>query len=98
MTDATVRLGGPSAFVRPGLEVAVGDWVATGELRVEAVLPRRTELVRQGAGDSTRRQVVAANVDVVFVVTSMNRDFNPRRVERYRWAHSRRGGRSAASS
>lgn len=75
-------LGAPSAFLRPGLEVAVGDWVATGE-RIVAVLPRRTALVRQSAGDRTRKQIVAANVDVVFVVTSMNRDFNPRRVERY---------------
>jgi ribosome biogenesis GTPase len=69
---------------------AVGDWVAldpgaAGERWViQRVLPRRTAVVRRSPGD--RRlpsQVLAANVDVVFVVTSMNADFNLRRLERY---------------
>lgn len=68
---------------------AVGDWVAVrmrgGEERatIHAVLPRRTRFSRRRAGSEVEEQVVAANVDTVFVVTSLNRDFNPRRIERY---------------
>ncbi|MCA9663160.1 MAG: GTPase RsgA, partial [Myxococcales bacterium] len=68
---------------------AAGDWVLVadnpggGMATVEALLPRRTRLIRQAAGRRTMPQVVAANVDTVFVVTTPNRDFNPRRVERY---------------
>ena len=68
---------------------AVGDWVELGGeatatiMTVNRVLPRRTALVRQAAGRLTRPQVIATNVDTVFCVTSLNRDFNPRRIERY---------------
>jgi ribosome biogenesis GTPase len=66
-----------------------GDWVAVaarpGERRavIHAVLPRRTAFVRKAAGDSLGEQVVAANLDTVFLVTSLNADFNLRRLERY---------------
>ncbi len=74
-----------------GLELpSVGDWVAVrpgggpgGRPAVVAVLPRRGVFARQSAGRKTSAQVVAANVDVVFVVTSLNREFNPRRLRRY---------------
>jgi ribosome biogenesis GTPase len=69
----------------------VGDWVAmAGALEqpahqlIQTVLPRRTALVRRAPGE--RRlpsQVLATNVDTVFVVTSVNADFNIRRLERY---------------
>lgn len=66
---------------------AVGDWVAvrtSGALAViEAVLPRATLLSRRRVGRASAEQVVAANVDVAFVVTSANRDFNLRRLERH---------------
>lgn len=69
---------------------AVGDWVAlrstpTHEVpaHVEAVLPRRTRFVRKTTWNHSTGQIVAANVDVVLVATSLNRDFNPRRIERY---------------
>lgn len=63
---------------------AVGDWVALGpDGRVEAILPRRSAFVRKQAGQRPEPQVVAANIDYVFVVTSANADFNPRRIERY---------------
>ena len=66
---------------------AVGDWVAVGEggggVRIHAVLPRRTAFSRRAAGDVTEEQVVAANVDIVFLVSGLDRDFNPRRIERY---------------
>jgi len=67
---------------------AVGDWVVArsrpGAERatIERVLQRRSAFTRRAAGQDVP-QVVAANVDVVLVVTSMNRDFNPRRLERY---------------
>ena len=66
---------------------AVGDWVAirTGGKRasIRAILPRRSCFARKAAGDPTQRQVVAANVDTVLLVTGLDGDFNPRRVERY---------------
>jgi ribosome biogenesis GTPase / thiamine phosphate phosphatase len=68
--------------------VAVGDWVAIGaadatDVVVEAILPRRTAFLRQAAGERAEPQAIAANVDRVFVVTAVDRDFNLRRVERY---------------
>jgi len=63
---------------------AVGDWVVVdAQHRIRRVLARRTHLVRQAAGPATAAQVSAANVDVVFVVTSANQDLSPRRIERY---------------
>ncbi len=68
---------------------AAGDWVLVrplpGEDRgtIVRTLDRRTKLSRQSAGESTGEQVLAANVDTVFVVSSLNREFNLRRIERY---------------
>jgi len=63
---------------------AVGDWVALGEgATIVAVYPRRTAIRRKRASKETKSQVIAANVDTVFVVTSLNADFNPRRLERF---------------
>ena len=74
----------------------VGDWVALepaadgadlsdgGHRLIQRVLPRRSSVVRRSPTDRRMpAQVLAANVDVVFVVTSMNADFNLRRLERY---------------
>lgn len=62
---------------------AVGDWVALSpEGRVEALLPRTSCFVRKAASRD-EPQVIAANIDRVFVVTSANSDFNLRRLERY---------------
>ena len=63
---------------------AVGDWVAIdASPRIIAVLPRKSAFVRKVAAARTEPQVVAANIDRVFIVTSANSDFNPRRIERY---------------
>jgi ribosome biogenesis GTPase len=68
---------------------AVGDWVLARPLRGEAkavihrVLPRRTKLSRKTAGTQIAEQIIVANVDTVFVVASLNRDLNARRIERY---------------
>ena len=68
---------------------AVGDWVALRQTpmertgTVEAVLPRRSKFSRKAAGEVTQEQVVAANIDTVFLVMGLDRDYNPRRLERY---------------
>jgi len=62
---------------------AVGDWVLSRNGIIHAVLPRRTRFSRQAAGGRTVEQVVAANVDEVFVVMGLDPDFNLRRLERY---------------
>ena len=65
----------------------VGDWIAVVDgadrASIQQVLERRTTLLRRAAGTMREPQVVAANVDVFFVVTTANRDFNERRLERY---------------
>ncbi len=65
---------------------AVGDWVAldmaADTIVVRAVLPRAGTLVRRRPGAATREQAVAANVDLVLIVESVERGPNPRRIER----------------
>ena len=62
---------------------AVGDWVVIRSSMIHAVLPRRTGFVRKIAGSRTEEQIVGANIDTVFLLTSLNHDFNVRRIERY---------------
>jgi len=68
---------------------AVGDWVVIrsrpegGRVMIHSVLARRTAFARQTAGSRTEEQIVGANVDTVFLVTSLNHDFSLRRIERY---------------
>jgi ribosome biogenesis GTPase / thiamine phosphate phosphatase len=68
---------------------AVGDWVVIrsrpegGRVMIHAVLPRRTSFVRKIAGSRTEEQILGANIDTVFLVTSLNQDFSLRRIERY---------------
>lgn len=73
---------------------AVGDWVVAAissgaEAVVRAVLPRRTSLARseadrrRGEDAAVAEQVLAANLDWVLVVCGLDRDYNPRRIERY---------------
>ena len=67
----------------------IGDWVAvkprqaekTG--RIEGVLPRKSRFVRKVPGGRTVAQVIAANIDTVFLVSGLDDDFNPARIERY---------------
>ncbi|MGH7727100.1 MAG: ribosome small subunit-dependent GTPase A [Candidatus Eiseniibacteriota bacterium] len=68
---------------------AVGDWVvieprpAESAATIHALLPRASAFSRKAAGLKTEEQIVAANVDRVFVVTGLDGDFNPHRIERY---------------
>lgn len=78
---------------KPGATLpCTGDWVlaevppggaATGTALIHRVLARRSKFSRKEAGARTAEQVIAANVDTVFLVQSLNRDLNPRRIERY---------------
>jgi ribosome biogenesis GTPase / thiamine phosphate phosphatase len=68
---------------------AVGDWVAVktsaGEKKgtIQGILPRKSKFSRKAAGMVTEEQIVAANIDTVFIVNSLNDDLNLRRIERY---------------
>lgn len=68
---------------------AVGDWVvlelhSDGNLAtIHRVLPRTSQFVRKAAGALTEAQIVAANVDTVFLMSGLDGDFNLRRIERY---------------
>jgi len=68
---------------------AVGDWVLASTRRTESratihrVLARKSKFSRKIAGKKTEEQIVAANIDVVFLVSSLNSEFNLRRLERY---------------
>ncbi|MEC3884674.1 ribosome small subunit-dependent GTPase A [Halobacillus sp. HZG1] len=68
---------------------AVGDWVVFepyddgARAKIHRVLNRRTTLSRKKAGESHQEQIIAANVDTVFIVTALTQEFNVRRIERY---------------
>ncbi|HVF54334.1 MAG TPA: ribosome small subunit-dependent GTPase A [Actinomycetota bacterium] len=67
----------------------VGDWVAFEDRGpqessvVISVLERRSKFSRAAAGNRTEEQVLATNVDTVFLVSSLDTNLNPRRIERY---------------
>jgi ribosome biogenesis GTPase len=73
---------------RDGLP-AVGDWVLVQPRPLEKratihhILERRSKLSRKAAGLETQEQILAANINTAFLLQSLNRDFNPRRLERY---------------
>lgn len=95
VADGEVRAGLPGKLLHEAGDKAdlpaVGDWVALdppegGQSTVRAVLTRRTAFTRTAASDQHRvseQQVVAANVDTVFLVQALADDYNLRRLERY---------------
>ncbi|MDZ8188782.1 MAG: ribosome small subunit-dependent GTPase A [Nostoc sp. ChiSLP02] len=68
---------------------AVGDWVIIQTLEpqkratIHGILPRKSKFSRKTVGSKTEEQIVAANIDTVFLVCGLDGDFNPRRIERY---------------
>ena len=66
-------------------EVAVGDWLLLDarDHRAKRRLERESLLSRRASGDEAKSQVIAANIDTIFIVTSCNEDFNLSRIERY---------------
>jgi ribosome biogenesis GTPase len=90
LLTARGRIGGvPAGKLDDDALPVVGDWVAVRKLDgerkavIEAVLPRRTAFTRKEAWRRTVEQVVAANVDTMFLTTAFGADLNPRRIERY---------------
>ena len=85
--DAALRAESMPEWLRPRFPAherpAVGDWVLVEGKKIVALLPRRTSIKRGAAGDHYHQQVIAANVDTVFIVCGLDADFNPRRIERY---------------
>jgi ribosome biogenesis GTPase len=91
-TQFLVQLAGAAPMARLGSAlrgarlVAVGDWVAVRQTpeasEIRAVLPRQSAITREAPGAETAQQVIAANVDLVFITTSADSDFNLRRIER----------------
>ena len=78
------RIHAPTALAVP----AVGDWVAVRQRDADLaliieLLPRGSAFVRQAAGEGAVPQVVAANIDLVLIATTVVGDLNPRRLERY---------------
>jgi ribosome biogenesis GTPase len=74
---------------------AVGDWVAINELNkeqavIQALLPRQTVMKRKYSGKN-ETQIIAANIDVAFIIESVDRDFSLNRFDRY-FALAREGG------
>lgn len=67
----------------------VGDWVALaprpqeGTGTIHFLLPRGGVLARRNAGPKTEEQIIAANIDTVLIVSGLDFDYNPRRIERY---------------
>ena len=69
----------------------VGDWVAIKPLYkekkaiIQNVLPRKSKFSRKAPGEKTREQVMVSNIDVSFLVTALDNDrnFNPKRIQRY---------------
>lgn len=71
----------------------VGDWILLNDerSRIEKVLTRKSLVQRVVAGDKSEIQLIAANIDVLFVVTSCNEEFNESRLERYLTAAAEAG-------
>lgn len=100
--DGEVRAKASGRLLHEAKEIghpAVGDWVALSRspqertATIHAILPRRTAFVRRAAHSTRGLQIIAANIDVAFVVTSMNADINPRRIQRYLAAAWQSGAR-----
>ena len=66
-------------------EIAVGDWLVLDAEDHRAIqrLKRQTLLFRKASGEEVKPQVIAANIDTIFIVSSCNEDFNLSRIERY---------------
>lgn len=94
--DALSEHGPLTLTLPPGLttgEVAVGDWVLceAGQPRVYRLLDRSSLIARRAAGTGVDRQLIAANLDTLAIVTSCNAEFNEARLDRY-LAVARSGG------
>lgn len=83
--ERSVPLASPLRSAAPEDRPTVGDWVVLDDqgARVERILERKSLFRRVAAGERTEIQLIAANIDVLFVVTSCNEEFKESRLERY---------------
>ncbi len=86
--EGVVRARVPGRLRQDGLRPAVGDWVAisrddSGTCTLQAIMPRRGKISRKDPGRAVGEQVMATNIETIFIVTSLNQDLNLRRLERY---------------
>jgi ribosome biogenesis GTPase len=88
-TVVTAELSGKLAhYTAPELTPKVGDWVgarlsSTGMAVIEVLVPRRNEIARKVAGKQVLKQVMAANVDIAFVLLALDNDFSVERLKRF---------------
>lgn len=94
-SDELEVLGRPSGKLKFLMEngeesIGIGDWVMASDLpggddlvQIETILPRKTCLKRKTAGDGMTLQIMAANIDTVFICTAAGEDINPRKLERF---------------
>lgn len=87
-TIITAELSGKLAYYSDRQSTPkVGDWVAVhitdNNAVIESVLPRTGEIARQAAGNKTIKQIIAANIDIAFVLLALDKDFNVDRLRRY---------------
>ena len=73
------------ATLPPRQDVTVGDWLLLDQARLRSsqLLERTSVIKRRAPGTDRQEQLIAANIDTVFIVTSCNQDFNIARLERY---------------
>ncbi len=83
--DLVGEQGGLDLELHPDMPaITVGDWLLlTPEGRFDQLLDRKSLFRRKAAGTRVDEQLIAANVDTLFIVTSLNEDLNPSRIERY---------------
>lgn len=87
--ELNVAISGRMEYLRKSSEMPkVGDWVAVqliddGHGIIHEVLERKSEISRKQAGERFERQVLAANIDIAFLVQALDFDFSPERLRRY---------------
>jgi ribosome biogenesis GTPase len=81
--EREVPLGGRWYRLDVEQRPTVGDWVLVDGDAIERVLDRSSVIKRRSAGGTGEVQLIAANIDTMFIVSSCNNDFSPSRIERY---------------
>jgi len=83
--ERTISLNSAWHDTLPEERPTVGDWVVLDSslLRIERVLDRKSVFRRVAAGNKIEVQLIAANIDILFIVTSCNEEFKESRLERY---------------
>ena len=82
--ERQATISGRFRYQHPDIRPVTGDWVLLRDGSViEGIVPRRTRISRKEPGRGVDEQVLAANVDRLFIVSGLDHDFNPRRLERY---------------